>query len=202
MRTKFQQLLTILIVSLVLIVGATQRFDKVIAKSIITTSSNGITLNGSGTLDLSSGDMTLASGDLGITAGNLVIGNGTPTFTQTGEDAYIEGAVEMASDVILGAQTTFSVVMSLPITPTGFYQPLTSADETSPSLVSPIAAPADDTIGKLLLLHNINATQVITIDGTGTTVECKADVVLGAQDTLTLLWNGDDWICISNYDNS
>jgi hypothetical protein len=197
---KFNQLLLVLILSLVFIIGATQRFDKIIAKSIITTSSSGITLNGGGTLDLGSGDVTLASGNLGVTAGNLTVGNATPTFTQTGEDAFLEGTVEMGSDFIVGAQTSISVTASAPITPTGIYQPLISG--ALGATVNDIGAPSDDTIGKLLIVHNINATNVITVDGTGATVECKANVVLAPQDTLTLLWNGSDWICLSGYDNS
>ena len=143
-----------------------------------------------------------ATGSLDIVLGNLQVGNGIPTFTQDGEDAYIEGDMELGGDRYMTPQTTFVVVMSLPITPTGYYQPMTTSQPAVHNLVSPVAAPTDDTIGKLLLLHNIDSTDVITIDGTGTTVECKADIVLGVQDTLTLLWNGDDWICTSTFDNS
>lgn len=143
-----------------------------------------------------------ATGSLDIVTGNFQVGNGIPTFTQDGEDAYVEGTLETASDVILGAQTSFSVVFPLPITPTGYYQPLISIQGGDGSAPVDIANPTDDTIGKLLLLHNINSTQVITIDGTGGNQECKTDVVLDAQDTLHLLWNGDNWICISTFDNS
>lgn len=203
-RPNLTQLAAVLIIASFLIIGATQRFDKIIAKSLITTSSSGITLNGNGALDLGSGDMTIASGDLALTAGNLTVGNGTPTFTQDGEDAYVEGVLEAASDVIMGVQSTISVVFGIPITPTGWYQPIQSADHGAGDgqVVTPIAAPSGDTNGTRLLLYNINASQVITIDGTGTTVECKADIVLAPTDTLELFWNGDDWKCISNYDNS
>lgn len=222
---NWHQLLAVLIVASILITAASQRFDKIIAKSIITTSSSGITLNGGGTLDLASGgltldsgdvtltagdltvtagDETLTAGDLALTAGNMTIGNATPTFTQTGEDLYVEGTVELATDLIMGPQSTISVVFGIPITPTGWYQPIQSADfgTGAGQAVTPIAAPANDTNGTRLLLYNINASQVITIDGTGTTVECKADIVLGSTDTLELFWNGDDWKCIANYDNS
>jgi len=143
-----------------------------------------------------------AAGRISILTGNLAVGNGSPTFTQDGEDVYIEGATELGGDVFLSPQTTFVVVMGVPITPTGYYQPMTTSVPGAGGLVSPIAAPTDDTTGKLLLLHNIDASDVITIDGTGATVECKADVILDAQDTLSLIWNGDDWVCISNFDNS
>ena len=145
-----------------------------------------------------------AGGHLDVATGNLKVGDGTPTFTQDGEDGYIEGLVEFGSDFVSGAQSTFTVDFAFPITPTGLYQPLDSADlgDGDGAAVTDIAAPTDDTIGKQLILHNINASQVITIDGTGATVECKTDVVLGAGDTLTLLWNGDDWNCLASYDNS
>ncbi|KKL27108.1 hypothetical protein LCGC14_1855830 [marine sediment metagenome] len=144
------------------------------------------------------------AGHLDVAIGNLKVGDGTPSFTQDGEDAYVEGVLEAASDVIMGAQSTISVVFGIPITPTGWYQPIESADfgAGDGQAVTPIAAPSGDTNGTRLLLYNINASQVITIDGTGTTVECKADVILAPTDTLELFWNGDDWKCISNYDNS
>lgn len=142
------------------------------------------------------------AGRLDVATGNLKVGDGTPSFTQDGEDAYIEGTLEAAGDQIDTAQATFTVVYGVPITPTGFYQPIDSATSTAAESVSNIAAPTDDTIGKLLELHNINASQVITIDGTGADVECKADIVLGAGDILGLRWNGDDWNCRYNYDNS
>ena len=293
LNRKWFQLTIVLIIASLLIVGATQRFDTIIAKKIITTSSSGVTLNGGGTLNLASGGLTMASGDLVLTAGdatltagdlavtagnltvgngtpdvtqngedayiegtlevdglatldggsdyngatvvldadgdttrsvavddiitvtlgaatgrldlltgNLRVGNGTPTFTQDGEDAYIEGTTEMAADLIMGAQTAISVVQGVPITPTGWYQPIQSSGAPLAATASAIAAPTGDVNGTRLLLYNINSSQVITIDGTGTTVECKADVVLGATDTLELFWNGDDWKCISSYDNS
>lgn len=143
-----------------------------------------------------------ATGHVDIATGNLKVGNGTPTFTQDGEDFYVEGTTELADDWVVTPQSTFVVVMSLPITPTGYYQPMTTTAPAQPSLVSPIAAPTDDTIGKLLRLHNIDSTDAITVDGTGTTVECKSDIVMDVQDILDLMWNGDDWVCTSFYDNS
>ena len=141
-----------------------------------------------------------ATGHVDIATGNLKVGNAAPTFTQDGEDAYIEGTTELAADLIMGVQATFSVVFGLPITPTGWYQPIESADDDAGS--AGVAIAAGSTNGERLLLYNVNATQVITIDGTGSTVECKADVVLASTDTLELFWNGSDWKCIANYDNS
>jgi hypothetical protein len=54
----------------------------------------------------------------------------------------------------------------------------------------------------LLIIRNGNAADAITIDGTGGTVECKANVALGAGDIVTLIFDGTDWRCQSVYDNS
>lgn len=223
---KWLKITIALLVASIFIAGAVQRFDTIQAKKVIITGSGGLVFgSNSGNFDLNAKQLILdddadtifaaatddqavltlgaATGYFNVDTGNLKVGDGTPTFTQTGEDMYVEGTVELASDLIMGPQTAFSVVLGLPITPTGWYQPIESGVHTGAGgLVSPIAAPTDDTNGKRLLLYNINAAQVITIDGTGTTVECKADIVLGPTDTLELFWNGDDWKCIANYDNS
>jgi len=144
--------------------------------------------------------LPLAANRLDIATGNLKVGDGTPTFTQDGEDLYVEGALEMATDMILGAQTSFSVTTGIPITPTGRYQPIVSIAQIAAGGTSDIAA--GTTVGEMLMLHNINATQIITVDGTGLSVECKTDIVLRGGDILTLIWNGTDWNCVSNYDNS
>ncbi len=146
--------------------------------------------------------LPLAANRFDIATGNLKVGDGTPTFTQTGESAYIEGVFEAGGDQVDTPATTFLVVYGVPITPTGMYQPITSATSTAGEAVTNIAAPTDDTTGKVLELHNINASQVITIDGTGADVECKADIVMGAGDILGLRWNGTDWNCRYFYDNS
>lgn len=199
MKRKLEKLFIILVISSFLIIAATQRFDKIIAKSIVTTSSSGITLNGGGTLDLATGGLTMASGDLTLTAGDAIVTAGDLTVT-AGDLAVTAGGLTAGGDLFVTAQTTISATASTEITPTGYYQPLTSFDLGQ--TVNDIATPTDDTIGKQLLIHNINATYPITIDGTGATVECKADIELGPQDTLSLLWNGTNWICLSSYDNS
>ena len=58
------------------------------------------------------------------------------------------------------------------------------------------------TAGDLLILRNANASDTITIDGTGANVECKTDRALWRADTVTLIWNGSDWVRLSTSDNS
>lgn len=136
---------------------------------------------------------TVRNGGEAVAANGLTITTGGLTVT-AGDVAFTNGWINF------GAQSTFTVVDTLPITPTGTFQPLDSSGAVACDTSNCIEDGA--TVGDLLILQNINAADAITIDGTGGNVECKADVVLGAQDTLWLMWNGADWICLATHDNS
>lgn len=139
----------------------------------------------SGNFTMSSGNLALTSGNLTLTSGNLVQSDGDTT---------------VADDLRIAAQTAFSLVADLPITPTGTYLPLTSAAAVTCSTT--LCVVSGTVAGELLILENQNASDAIIIDGTGANVECgSSDITLGATDNLTLLWNGTDWLCISNRDN-
>lgn len=139
-----------------------------------------------------------------VTNDAAVGGDLTTTGTVTG--ATIDGAVMNANDLSVAdwaqidAQTAVVVGTGGVITPTGTFQPLTSAANVTCSTSRCIAVGV--TKGEILILANENVTRTITIDGTGGTVECKTDKALGARDVLTLIWNGTDWNCISLSDNS
>ena len=114
-------------------------------------------------------------------------------------------AVDIAEDATFAADLTITNVTAISltaagiITPTGTYQPLTSAAAVTTSTTTPIAAGAT---GQLLILENQNSSDAITIDGTGGAVECKADLALAAGDIVMLIYDGAAWQCISLYDNS
>ena len=82
----------------------------------------------------------------------------------------------------------------------GTYVLLSSSGAVSTS--TSVAISNGGTVGNVLLLQNANAADTITVDGVGGNVECKTDKVLGAGDTLMLIWNGADWNCLSLSDNS
>lgn len=134
------------------------------------------------------------------TGGDLSVGGDTST---TGT---VSGAILDATDLTVGdwaqidAQVALVIGAGGIITPTGSFQPLTSASSLTCSTSKCIAE--GTTKGEILILANENLTNTITIDGTGGTVECKTDKALGARDILTLIWNGTDWNCISLADNS
>jgi len=133
-------------------------------------------------------------------------GDVTVSGTVTGADLVatdslsVSGAVVGATWFGLTAQTALVIGAGDSVVSTGSLQPITSATAVTVSTTVPIAAGTVE--GYLLILVNENAADAITIDGTGGTVECKADVVLGARDVLMLEWNGTEWICLTGYDNS
>lgn len=138
----------------------------------------------------------------GLTGLNGGIAVDTSNFTVSGSTGAAATASSMGIGtwVKLGSQSAISVTAGMTITPTGTYQSLTSDGAKTCSTTTCIAN--GTTAGDLLILRNANASDVITIDGTGGNVECKTDKALGAQDTLTLIWNGSDWVCLALSDNS
>jgi hypothetical protein len=86
------------------------------AASTLTSSAGGLTVNATSAnlafTTTTSGDMTFttagASGLANVLTGNLKVGNGTPTVTLNGEDAYVEGTFEVDSTSRFDAAMTIS----------------------------------------------------------------------------------------------
>jgi hypothetical protein len=133
-------------------------------------------------------------------------GSSAVTFTDangvdvTAGGLAVVGQVDVADWVNLSARTGLVLASGDTITPTGTYQPISSA--TSVGITGTVAIANGAEAGDLLILRNTNASDTISIDGTGSNVECKTDKTLGAGDTLTLIWGGSDWYCLSLSDNS
>lgn len=147
---------------------------------------------------------------LDLTGNVTTTGNVTAADVTTTDDlAVTDDAVITddltAADVFAGdwlhltASTSITATAGGTITPTGTYQPLTSATPVTTSTSTALANGA--AAGDLLVLRNGNASDVITIDGAGGNVECGGNVALGANDVLTLFWNGSDWTCLALRDN-
>jgi hypothetical protein len=139
--------------------------------------------------DLSVGDDTTLTDDVSV-----------------GGDLAVTGSYDASADIDVGtwfnlsAQSIVTITAGESITPTGTYQPIGSASAVTTSTSIPIVAGSE--IGDLLVLRNVNGSNAITVDGTGGNVECKANVAIGASDTLFLVWTGSAWHCLSSYDNS
>lgn len=147
---------------------------------------------------------------LDLTGNLTTTGNVTAADVTTTDDlAVTDDAVITddltAADLVAGdwlhltASTAVSVTAGAIITPTGTYQPLTSAAVVTTSTSTAISD--GSAAGDLLVLRNGNASDAITIDGAGGNVECGGNVALGANDVLSLFWNGSDWTCLALRDN-
>jgi len=125
---------------------------------------------------------TVTTGDLTVTAGDLIMTAGGVNLAPQGE-------------LLTDGQSISSTTV-------GLISLTSSAEVTTSATVGIITTTA--TSGDVLILANNNAADVINVDGTGGSIECKANVALGASDTLTLWYNGTDsvWNCIASYDNS
>lgn len=57
--------------------------------------------------------------------------------------------------------------------------------------------------GNIVILRNSNASAALVLDGTGGTIECGANISLGAQDSVWLMYDGSSkvWRCIALRDN-
>lgn len=150
----------------------------------------GVTNIGGGTPAVAAGD-----NDLFVTADLEVDGE-----IEADGTVDIDGAVSIDSDLTFGEVSAQTLGAGAVISSTGVYIPLNSGAAITCNATTCIEAGA--VAGEIIILVNENASDAITIDGTGGTVECKANVALGADDTLVLMWDGADWRCLSNYDNS
>lgn len=152
-----------------------------------------LTLDSSG-LAVASGGITVTSGGLTVTAGGLTVTSGGLT---------VNGGLTTLSGGLNFTPQTEVVTTAFVITPTSGIVSLSSTIEVTSSATTGIIT-TTATNGDVIILANNNASDRIWIDGVGGTVECKADVILGASDTLTLWYNEADlvWNCLSNFDNS
>lgn len=157
-----------------------------------------VNIGAAGTDFAANGSLTTAED---VTSTDDLIAGNDLTVT---DDANITGAMT-AADVTAGdwlhltASATVAVGAAATITPLGSYQPITSTTGVTTSTSTAIAD--GSAAGDVLILRNANASDTITVDGAGGNVECGGNIVLGANDALTLLWNGSDWSCLALRDN-
>lgn len=122
------------------------------------------------------------------------------TSVTLSQHLVVGGKSTMTGGLIFPVQSS-TVITDFSITPTRSYIVLSSAAAYTSSTTVPVVT-TTATTGQVIFLHNGNASDVLVIDGTGGTVECKANISLGASDTLTLIFNGSVWNCLAGYDNS
>lgn len=165
-----------------------QSFEWVVARRLTVRNTanieaGGLTVAGGVTTD----DLT-ASDDLAVTDDLTVSGDATVTGGST-----LNGDVFLDDDLTFEEQTVIEVSDDSTITPLGVYTPISSTAATG---TSDIAA-GDE--GQLLILYNVGA-QTITLTDTGDLL-LSGNAALGADDNITLLFDGADWVELAQVDN-
>ncbi len=147
-----------------------QKFEWVIAKKLTVNTDTAIT-----------GDLTV--GDDATITGDAAVGGALAVTGATTTNTYL----------VLAPQATYTVTANGAITPTGSYQPLTSAGNVGTSSI------AAGTAGTVLRLVNVGS-NTITISDTGT-LKLSGDIALGQYDSLLLLGDGTNWIQMGTSNN-
>jgi len=113
------------------------------------------------------------------------------------------GMFTIDSGAMVFGQQSETVTATFILTPTAPFILITSDSAYTSSTDTPVIT-TTATANQMLMIQNGNASDALTVDGTGGTIECKADVVLGAGDIMTLIYSESDlvWHCQSVYDNS
>jgi hypothetical protein len=152
-----------------------------------------------------------SAGEIEVLSGGILDVQAGATFAPTlsGDITFVNsGTLGEAVDTVLDLseflafteQTAISVTAQAIITPTGTYQPLTSAAAVSTSLTTAIADGAVN--GQILILVNENAADAITIvDGANTKMGGDKVLTGGEGDGLGVQWDGADWLCMWYNDN-
>ena len=132
-----------------------------------------------------------------INTADIRMENGETISNQTDTAIIVGGflALEEAATQDLG-------VTGWTLTPTASYQPVTVAGSAHTTSDASTAIANGAVAGALLVLCNEDATyNVIVKDGANTQIGGDITLTAGADDCLTMLWNGADWVGLSDMDN-
>ena len=131
---------------------------------------------------------TTISGTISLQNGETIV-NSTDTVIQFGGFiALTEGSV-----LDLGAGFT--------ITPTASYQPITNSTGGSVTSDASTAIADGAVAGALLIICNEDAQDMVIKDGANTAIGGDLTLTGGADDCLTLIWDGADWVGLAVHDN-
>lgn len=136
--------------------------------------------------------------DLTVTDDSTLSGDLVVTGSTSGVAASFTGSDTTGLYQIYTEQTAISVTAAGGITSTGTYQPIESGAAVTTSTTCAIISGTVN--GQILILVNENASDAIIVkDGANTNL--AGDITLGNDDSLTMIWDGLDWVAISTSNN-
>jgi hypothetical protein len=109
--------------------------------------------------------------------------------------------VQISSFFALEEATTQDVGAGFSLTPTGSYQPLTNSTGGSITSDTTTAIVDGAVTGTILVICNEDAQDIVIDDGANTQLGGNVTLTGGADDCLTLLWDGNDWTALAFHDN-
>lgn len=125
-----------------------------------------------------------------------------PTPDATGQSNVTSFNTVQLDGLLRLSPQAATVTTTFIITPTRSNIVLSSTGAATSSTSTPIIT-TSARAGDLLIIRNSNASAALVVDGTGGTVECGANISLGAQDSMTVIYDasGQVWRCVAVRDN-
>jgi hypothetical protein len=118
------------------------------------------------------------------------------TYVEAGSDVVATESISAGAWLYITAQS-FAVADGLPITPTGSYVRLSATSAVTASATTAIYS--GTFAGQMIILEN-TVTHVIVLPDSANT-QASGATSLGQHDTWAGMWNGADWIEVSQADN-
>jgi len=130
----------------------------------------------------------------GATITSDVVGQNGETLDNATDTAWVVGgftALEVASSLEIAEGESITVTTS--------YQPVTAAGAITTSATTAITdGPVE---GAILVIVNTGANNIIIKDGANTKLGGDITLTGGADDSLTVIWDGADWVGLAMHDN-
>ncbi len=148
-----------------------------------------------------------AAGSLTVDTGNFTVGDETPTYAMTGEDAYIEGGLEVDGPVYADGGLNLSLIFNMEpvdyvlggiqsLTPAASFYTLDPAEALTLTLTVNSA-----NAGDLLFLTNVS-TYTVTVSDTNVLTSDGSVVTMGQDAVAVFIFVGASWYEIALSDNS
>lgn len=184
---KMRYVVTGLLVALILVVGMWATVDPAVAQAARTRFNAWVTITRLTVEDT----LTLEAGNLTVTAGDVY----------AGDDVTAQDDVILFGDAVVGAfvnpvRIGQAVVNGQPITPTGTYMYLSATAAVTPSLIYSGSAQ-----GQMLILQMASNQNLLLVESGRNINLSAASVTLAQNDTMTLIWDGTDWVQLATSNN-
>lgn len=148
------------------------------------------------------GSATTDSMDYGIDMSSAAI-NTADIRLENGEtiDNLTDGTIQYGGFMALEVAATQDLIGGFTLIPTTSFQPITNATGGSITSDTSTAIADGGVTGTILLICNYDAQDVVFKDAANTNIGGDVTLTGGANDCLSLVWTGTDWLGTGMHDN-